>query len=60
VSKVLELESLDIEAQSSVWRIANVKMNSGVKGRKLTKKQRSALINIPLMCIAKVNIHAEF
>ena len=57
-SRVLRLIELDTEAGSSVWSLANVRVNRD-KRQKLTKKQETQRFEIPLSAIKQARLHLD-
>ncbi|CAL5222919.1 g5352 [Coccomyxa viridis] len=57
-SRVLRLIELDTEAGSSVWGLANVRVNRD-KRQKLTKKQETQRFEIPLSAIKQARLHLD-
>lgn len=58
---ILELESLELEAGTSIWKVANVRTNreqSG-KGRPLTKKQKEWRIQLPFSSLNLVRLYLD-
>ena len=58
--QILELAELDEEKGTSWWRLADVRANAPVKGRKLSKRQREARIELPISSIQKARVHVDF
>jgi len=58
---VLELESVDTEGGSSVWKIANVRINRELvgKGRGLNKKQREWRVQMPFESLQLVRLYID-
>ena len=45
---------------TSRWRIADVRANrAGGKGRGLTRKQREAVVVVPLAALRRINLHID-
>eukprot|EP00898_Chlorokybus_atmophyticus_P001970 jgi/Chlat1/2774/Chrsp187S02946 len=59
-SEVLDFVSLDEDGSVTHWRLANVKVNRGEKGKGLSKKQRERILDIPVSAIQRVNLHLDF
>jgi len=49
-----------VAADTTLWRLADVKANAPTKGRGLTRKQRDQRLRIPLADLVSVRIHVEF
>lgn len=58
---VLELDTLDMDAGLSVWKIANVKINREVKGRgrPLNSKQKKWRASIPFVSLKQVRLYLD-
>ncbi len=58
---VFELESVDTEGGSSVWKIANVRINRELvgKGRGLNKKQREWRVQMPFESLQLVRLYID-
>lgn len=61
VEKVLLLDSVDIESQQCVWKLANVRENRDVqsKGRPLSRKQRDWRLTLSFDSIKKVALYLD-
>lgn len=59
-AQVLELASWDEASGVTRWRLADVRANAPVKGRKLSKRQREMTFDIPLAAITRARIHVDF
>lgn len=59
-TQVLDLVWYDEEAGTTEWRMADVKANAPVKGRRLSKKQREMKLTIPVANLTRVKIHVDF
>lgn len=57
-SRVLRLLELDTEAGTSVWGLADVRVNRD-KRQKLTKKQEAQRFGIPLSAIKQARLHLD-
>lgn len=57
-SRVLRLLEIDAKAGTSVWGLADVKVNRD-KRQKLTKKQEAQRIEIPLSAIKQARLHLD-
>ena len=58
--QVLELTAFDEAAGTTAWRLADVRANAFQKGRKLSKRQRQQVIDIPVVALERVRIHVDF
>jgi hypothetical protein len=59
-TQVLVLAQADEAAGITRWRLADVRANAPVKGRKLSKRQREMTFDIPLAAITRVRVHVDF
>ena len=55
---MLRLIDMDEEAGTSVWGLANVRVNKD-KRQRLTKKQESQRFDIPLSAIKQARLHLD-
>ena len=56
----MRLTEYDEAAAITRWQLADVRANSPAKGRSLSKRQRDMVIEIPLACIQRANVHVNF
>ena len=59
-SQVLVLVEADESGGVTRWRLADVRANAPVKGRKLSKRQREMTFDIPMASITRARIHVDF
>ena len=63
---MLTFVELDAAAGVTRWRLADVRTNrqggggGGGKGRGLNRKQREAVVELPLAVLRRVNLHIDF
>ena len=57
-SRVLQLIHMDAEAGTSVWGLADVRVNRD-KRQRLTKKQEAQRFDIPLSAIKQARLHLD-
>ena len=58
-SAVLQLLGVDLAEGVSSWQLADVKANSPGKGRTLSKRQRTARLDIRLEHLERVRVHVD-
>ncbi|KAJ7531484.1 hypothetical protein O6H91_14G045500 [Diphasiastrum complanatum] len=58
---VFELDSINLEAGSCTWKVANVRINrdSAGKGRGLTRKQRLWRLDLPFTSVTDVRLYVD-
>jgi hypothetical protein len=59
VVQVLVMDSQDSDTGVSLWRLADVKANAPGKGRKLSKRKREAVVEIPLSRLTLARVHVD-
>jgi hypothetical protein len=57
---VLQLVTYDEAAGTSSWQLADVRANAPQKGRKLSKRQRELVFEVPLAQLLAARIHVDF
>eukprot|EP00199_Chlamydomonas_sp_CCMP681_P005582 CAMPEP_0119110148 /NCGR_PEP_ID=MMETSP1180-20130426/27233_1 /TAXON_ID=3052 ORGANISM="Chlamydomonas cf sp, Strain CCMP681" /NCGR_SAMPLE_ID=MMETSP1180 /ASSEMBLY_ACC=CAM_ASM_000741 /LENGTH=261 /DNA_ID=CAMNT_0007096313 /DNA_START=244 /DNA_END=1029 /DNA_ORIENTATION=- len=60
VIKAMQLVEFDEALQVTSWRLADVRANAPAKGRGLSKRQLSTVLEIPLASIKKAHVHVNF
>ena len=58
--QVMELLTYDEASGTTEWRLAEVKANAPMKGRKMSKKQKDLRFNIPVASLVRIRIHVDF
>lgn len=56
---MFNVDTVDEARGVVTWCLADVRVNRGDRGRPMTKKQRSLMVDLPLAAIKRVNLYID-